>query len=36
MIELQFGKTDKWYYAYAIEGDTIIVVAACHKQNMHE
>jgi len=24
----------KWYYAYIIEGDTIIVVDACHAQNM--
>lgn len=25
----------KWYYAYTIEGDTIIVKDACHAQNMH-
>jgi len=25
-----------WYYAYIIDGDTIIVVDACHAQNMHE
>ncbi len=30
------ANTDKWYYAYTIEGDTIIVVDVCHKQNMHE
>ncbi len=30
------GTTDKWYYAYIIEGDTIKVVDACHAQNMHE
>ena len=30
------ANTDKWYYAYAIEGDTIKVVDACHAQNMHE
>ena len=26
--------TDKWYYAYIIDGDTITVVDACHAQNM--
>ena len=30
------ANTDKWYYAYIIEGDTVIVVDACHAQNMHE
>ena len=30
------ANTDKWYYAYTIEGDTITVVDACHSQNMHE
>ncbi len=30
------ANTDKWYYAYKIDGDTIIVVDACHAQNMHE
>ena len=30
------ANTDKWYYAYVIEGDTIKVVDACHAQNMHE
>ena len=29
------ANTDKWYYAYKIEGDTVIVVDACHAQNMH-
>ncbi len=28
------ANTDKWYYAYTIEGDTITVVDACHAQNM--
>ena len=28
--------TDKWYYAYTIDGDMITVVDACHAQNMHE
>jgi len=30
------ANTDKWYYAYTIEGDTITVVDVCHAQNMHE
>ncbi len=30
------ANTDKWYYAYIIEGDTITVVDTCHAQNMHE
>ena len=28
--------TDKWYFAYTIDGDTITVVDGCHAQNMHE
>ena len=30
------ANTDKWYYAYKIEGDTVTVVDARHAQNMHE
>ena len=30
------ANTDKWYFAYTIDGDTIIVVDARHAQNMHE
>ena len=30
------ANTDKWYYAYLINGDTITVVDACHAQNMHD
>ena len=30
------ANTDKWYFAYTIEGNTIIIVDACHAQNMHE
>ena len=30
------ANTDKWYYAYIIDGDTITVVDVCHAQNMHE
>lgn len=29
------GNTDKWYYAYIIQDDMIVVVDACHAQNMH-
>ena len=25
-----------WYYAYSIDGDTIIIHDACHQQNMHD
>ncbi len=28
------ANTDKWYYAYKIDGDTITIVDACHAQNM--
>lgn len=28
------ANTEKWYYAYTIDGDTITVVDACHAQNM--
>ena len=30
------ANTDKWYYVYTIDGDTITVVDTCHAQNMHE
>lgn len=30
------ANTDKWYYAYTIDGETITVVDACHAQNMHD
>ena len=30
------ANTDKWYYAYMIVGDIIIVTDACHAQNMHD
>lgn len=26
----------KWYYAYTVTDDTIIIQDACHEQNMHE
>ena len=26
----------KWYYAYTIIGDIILIEDACHAQNMHE
>ena len=34
--EYYMANTDKWYYAYKIEGDIITVVDVCHAQNMHE
>lgn len=30
------ANTDKWYYAYVMEADTVTVVDACHAQNMHD
>jgi len=30
------ANTDKWYYAYTINGDTITIEDACHAQNMYE
>ena len=30
------ANTEKWYFAYTLEGDTVTVVDACHAQNMHE
>lgn len=30
------ANTEKWCYAYTIEGDTVTVVDACHVQNMHD
>ncbi len=25
-----------WYYAYSIEGNTVVIHDACHQRNMHE
>ena len=30
------ANTDKWYFAYTIDGDTITVVDARHAQNMRD
>ena len=30
------ANTDKWYFAYTVDNDTVTVVDACHAQNMHE
>ena len=30
------ANTDKWYYAYIIESETVTVVDARHAQNMHD
>ncbi len=29
------ANSGKWYYAYSIDNDTIIIEDACHEQNMH-
>ena len=28
------ANTEKWYFAYTIEDDTVTIVDACHAQNM--
>ncbi len=30
------ANTDKWYYAYTFDGETVTVVDARHAQNMHD
>ena len=30
------ANTDKWYFAYTMDGDTITIVDACHAQNMYD
>ena len=35
-VGYHMANTDKWYFAYTIDGDTITVVDARHAQNMHE
>ncbi len=30
------ANTEKWYFAYTINGDTITIVDACHAQNMYK
>ena len=30
------ANTDKWYFAYTYDGETVTVVDACHAQNMHD
>lgn len=32
---VQKAHAGKWYYAYTIENNCIIVHDACHQQNMH-
>lgn len=29
------ANTDKWYFAYTFDGETVTVIDACHAQNMH-
>lgn len=33
---LHMANTDKWYFAYKIEEDTVYIEDARHAQNMHE
>jgi hypothetical protein len=35
-IGYHMANTDKWYFAYIIDGDTITIVDACHAQNMKQ
>ncbi len=30
------ANTEKWYFAYSINGNTVTIIDACHAQNMHE
>ena len=30
------ANTDKWYFAYTFDGETVTVIDACHAQNMHD
>jgi hypothetical protein len=30
------ANTDKWYFAYTFDGETVTIVDACHAQNMHD
>ena len=30
------ANTDKWYFAYTFDGNTVTVVDACHAQNMKD
>ena len=30
------ANTDKWYFAYTFDGETVTVRDACHAQNMHD
>ena len=29
------ANTDKWYFAYIFDGETVTVVDVCHAQNIH-
>lgn len=33
---MHMANANKWYYAYTIEGNNIIIHDACHALNMHE
>ena len=30
------AKAGKWFYAYSVTDETVIIEDACHQQNMHE
>ena len=30
------ANSEKWYFAYTFDGETVTVVDACHAQNMHD
>ncbi len=34
--DYHMANTEKWYFAYTIEGDTVTVFDACHAQNMSD
>lgn len=30
------ANTERWYFAYTYNGETVTIVDACHAQNMHD
>ena len=35
-VNYHMTNTDKWYFAYICDGNTVTIVDACHALNMHE
>lgn len=35
-MNYRMANTDKWYFAYICDGNTVTIVDACHALNMHE